>query len=246
MQIFVKTISSRTIALEVDLDDSFLDVKQKIHMKDAIPTEKMRLIYRGKQMDDDATLRKHHVEKHSTITCCIRGPTHQLYELGEILELRAAANLLWRPKLLPEAISRCRAVVTKIADTTIPDRGGCGPACLSELLKFVDHLKQKIDGAGSAGLSASAYLSIPLLCGAIIKIPFTSTLADPAGADSERSHRCSKEQRVVLVFTCLQLLVSLQWTVQAGDGAGGHDGRATRGVGHPLGYRLGHALEPTE
>merc|ERR1712185_778214 len=33
-------------------------------------------------MDDDATLRKHHVEKHATITCCIRAPTHRLYEHG--------------------------------------------------------------------------------------------------------------------------------------------------------------------
>ena len=269
MQIFVKTISSRTITLEVDLGETFYDVKEKIKAKDGVPTEKMRLIYSGRQMDDDATLRKHHVEKHATITCCIRAPTHRLYEHGggtrdnefqvaqKIREIRTAANLLWRPKLLPEAITRCQAIVVKITESANAGAqgaagGGCGPACMSELLNFVDHLNQKIDRADSASLSASADLGIPLLCGAIIKMPVSSKNADPARVDSERSPfsrdaRCPKEQKVVLAFMCLKLLVSLRRTVQAGDAdaaGAGRDGGPTRGLGYC--YGLGcYGLAPT-
>ena len=71
-QIFIKTLQGKTITIDVKDSDKIESIKQKISIKEGIPTDQQRLVFNGKQLEDNSTIAEYNIDTESTIHLVLR------------------------------------------------------------------------------------------------------------------------------------------------------------------------------
>lgn len=72
LHVTVKTLTGKSIPLDVDTGDTIKLVKEKIETKEGYPADQQRLIFHGQQLEDDHTLADYKVLEGDTLHLVMR------------------------------------------------------------------------------------------------------------------------------------------------------------------------------
>jgi len=87
MFIFIKTLSGKTISLDVDPSDQIISLKKKIQDRENVPLEQQRLLYAGKELADENDLKSYSIGKESILHLVLKKSEQRLKALTDFEQM---------------------------------------------------------------------------------------------------------------------------------------------------------------